>query len=98
MGGNYNYGHRIARYQLVMGKETNFGVWADVKLWDRLLIETRFAKATSKSVDTGEELFSDNILRSRLGYQFSREFSARLIVEFRDRWLQWRRLPPDLGG
>ena len=86
-GGNYDYGHRIARFHLVMGKETTFGVWADVKLFDRLVVSTRFAKATSKSVDTGEDLFSDNILRSRFSYQVSREFSARLVIQFRDRWL-----------
>ncbi|MEJ2722518.1 MAG: DUF5916 domain-containing protein [bacterium] len=62
-GGYYNYGHRIARYQLVMGKETGYGLWADMKPIDRL--------------------------RSKLSVQVSRALSARVVLQYNDRYNSW---------
>jgi hypothetical protein len=88
-GGNYNYGHRIARRQLVMGKETNVGVWADIKPIDRLLLAFAYARVTSDDVDTDERLFSQSVFRTRIGFQILRELSARLILQYNDRYDTW---------
>ncbi|MDH3197960.1 MAG: carbohydrate binding family 9 domain-containing protein [Candidatus Krumholzibacteria bacterium] len=88
-GGNYDYGHRIARYDLVMGKETNTGVWADVKPIDRLLLSASFYHTDSDAVDTDGRLFDQNIMRLRMSLQFSRELSARLVLQYNDRYDTW---------
>ena len=88
-GGNYNYGHRIARRQLVMGKETNIGAWADIKPIDRLLVSFSFARLTSDDVETDERLFSQSVFRTRIGFQILRELSARLILQYNDRYDTW---------
>jgi hypothetical protein len=85
-GGHYDYGHRIARGPLVMGKETIYGMWADIKPIDRLMISPSFTRIFSDDLDTDEELFSQSIFRSRLSLQISRELSARLVLQYNDRY------------
>lgn len=88
-GGNYNYGHRIARRDLVMGKEIQWGVWTDIQPIDRLLISPQFSHIDSNDRDTGEDLFSQSVFRSRMSLQLSREFSARLILQYNDGYESW---------
>jgi hypothetical protein len=88
-GGYYNYGHRIARWQLVMGKETTRGLWADVKPIDRLLISLSYDDAFSDDLKTDAELFSQAIFRTRMSLQLSRELSARLVLQYNDRYNSW---------
>jgi hypothetical protein len=88
-GGHYNYGHRIARWDLVMGKETNTGLWADIKPIDRLLLSASFNHTNSDALDTGERLFAQSIMRLRMSLQFSRELSARLVLQYNDRYESW---------
>lgn len=88
-GGNINYGHRIARHDLVMGKETSFGLWADIKPIDRLLISSSFSHVSSDNLNTGDNLFSQSIFRTRLSLQMSRELSARIVVQYNDRHNAW---------
>ena len=88
-GGNYNYGHRIARRQLVMGKEINYGVWTDIKPIDRLLVSLSYARVTSDDIDTGDRLFSQSVFRTQVGLQLLRELSARLILQYNDRYDSW---------
>ena len=88
-GGNVSYGHRIARNYLVMGMETNYGLWADIKPIDRFLISTSFSGVTSDDLHTGEWLFSQNVFWSRLSLQVSRELSARLVLQYNDRYDAW---------
>lgn len=83
-GFNFNHGHRIARRFLVMGQERRFGGWLDLKPVDRLLLETWFDYAESRSLDTGEELFSGYVSRGKLSLQLTRELSLRLIVQYDD--------------
>ncbi len=92
-GGNYNYGDRIARFQEVMGRETTWGLWCDVKPLDGLLVSTSFSAISSEDKATGRELFADYISRTELRYQASRELSARLIVQYRDGVRLWEADP-----
>ncbi|MBI4719991.1 MAG: hypothetical protein HY770_01910, partial [Chitinivibrionia bacterium] len=88
-GGNYNYGHRIARYDLVMGKEISYGLWANVRPISRLLVSSSFSHLTSDHLETGDELFSQSVFRTTMSLQLSRELSTRLIVQYNDRWDTW---------
>jgi len=88
-GGHANYGHRIARHELVMGKEINYGCWADIRPVDRILISTSFSRVQSDDLVTGERLFSQSVFRTRVSLQLSREFSARLVTQYNDRWNSW---------
>jgi hypothetical protein len=89
LGGNVNYGHRIARRELVMGRETSWGIWADVKPIDRMLIETSFSNIRSDDLKTDERLFSQSIFWSRLTLQVSRELSLRFVSQYNDRYRCW---------
>ena len=88
-GANYDYGHRIARYDLVMGKETNYGIWADIKPLSRLLVTTSYRRVFSDNLETDERLFSQSILRLRTDLQLSRRFSFRLITQYNDLYRSW---------
>jgi hypothetical protein len=88
-GGNYDYGHRIARRDLVMGLETLYGLWAEVQPVDRLLIEPSLSHIDSEDLDTGAELFSQSVFRTRMSLQFSRELSSRLILQYNESTDSW---------
>ncbi len=88
-GGNYDYGHRIARNYLIMGAETNYGVWADIKPISRFLVAVNYNRVFSDDLETGERLFSQSILRLRTDLQMSRRFSFRLITQYNDRYRTW---------
>lgn len=88
-GGNIDYGHRIARHDLVMGKEKTYGVWADIRPIDRMLISASYSYVASDEIDTGEHLFSQSVFRSTLSLQLSREFSLRVITQYNDRHDTW---------
>jgi len=83
-GGHYDYGNRIARRNETMGRETNIGLWLDIKPADRILIENWLDFARSKETDTDIELFSGYIYRTRLSYQITRPLSLRLVVQYND--------------
>jgi hypothetical protein len=88
-GAHYNYGDRIARWELVMGRETSRGAWVDIRPVDRLLISTSYNNAFSNHLETGEPLFSQSIIRTRGSLQLTRELSARLILQYNDRYDVW---------
>jgi hypothetical protein len=89
LGGNLNYGNTIARHQEAMGRETQFGVWADVRPWNRLLVSVSCTHDESEDVATGENLFAQSVLQSSIYYQIRRELSARLVVQYNDRYDTW---------
>ena len=72
-----------------MGKETNYGLWADIKPIDRLLISTSYNFIRGDDLDTGARLFSQSVSRSRLSLQLSREFSMRIVLQYNDRYNTW---------
>jgi hypothetical protein len=88
-GGNYDYGHRIARRDLVMGKETSYGFWADVKPISRLLVSASYYHVFSDDLDMDERLFSQSIFRLRADLQMSRRLSFRMITQYNDRYHSW---------
>ncbi|MGD1047210.1 MAG: DUF5916 domain-containing protein [Candidatus Krumholzibacteriaceae bacterium] len=89
LSGNFNYGHRIARYDLVMGKEIDYGLSADIKPIDRLLFSTSLSRSQSDGLESGERLFSQSVFWSRLSLQISRELSMRFIGQYNDRYRTW---------
>ncbi len=88
-GANITYGHTIAREYLVMGKELTYGYWADIRPIDRLLASFSYSHCTSDDLDTGVRLFSQLVFRTRLSMQMLRELSARLVLQYNDRYDSW---------
>jgi hypothetical protein len=88
-GGNINYGHTIARTDTVMGEETRYGLWADIRPFDRMLIEVGFSHVESDAVETGSTLYSQSTLNSRFQLQVMRELSARLVLQYNDHYDTW---------
>lgn len=89
LSGYINHGHRIARRDMVMGRETSCGLSADIKPIDRLLISTQYNYIQSDDLDTGERLFSQSLIWSRLSLQLSRELSIRIVTQYNDRNSNW---------
>jgi hypothetical protein len=80
----FNYGHRIARHELVLGQEFSWGSWVDLKPMDRMLLETTLDAIRSDALDSGERLFVGYVTRARLTLQVTRELSTRLVVQYDD--------------
>lgn len=72
-----------------MGTETSYGLWADIRPINRMLISASYNYISSDDLDTGERLFSQSVFRSTLSLQLSREFSLRLITQYNDRYRTW---------
>jgi len=92
-GWSLNYGERIARRSLVMGKEHNHYVWARIKPIDNLLIEPTFEYLHSEDLGTGEELYEDYVMRSKFSLQLNRELAVRLVVQYSDSDRTWETDP-----
>ncbi|PJA75373.1 hypothetical protein CO151_06670 [bacterium CG_4_9_14_3_um_filter_65_15] len=92
-GCSFNYGHRIARHDLAMGRQTNWDFFTVIKPVSRLQLVSEIAHIRSEDESTGEELFRDFIARSVISYQGSRELSLRLILQYRDRDRVWEADP-----
>ncbi len=103
-GANYNFGHRIARNDLVLGEEILWGFWADLKPVDRLQISTNFTSTRSDALDDryadgelvvaeGERLFGGFVTRTRATLLFTRELSLRLIIQYDDFDAHWEADP-----
>ncbi len=103
-GANYNWGHRIARNDLVLGEQIDWGFWADLKPVDRLQFSTTFTSTRSEALDdrhedgdlvvaAGECLFNGFVTRTRATLLFTRELSLRLIVQYDDFDAHWEADP-----
>ncbi|MBA4377989.1 MAG: hypothetical protein C0395_04955 [Gemmatimonas sp.] len=88
-----SHGHRIARRELVMGRESNATLWFDLRPADRLLAEVFWRWTQSVDDETEAMLFKGYILRSRLGVQVSRELSLRLVLQYDDFDQTWEADP-----
>jgi hypothetical protein len=86
---NINYGHRIARRELVKSKELSYGLGAEVKPIDCLSASFSYSHMEADAFDTGGRLFSQSIFRSELALQVVRDLSARVIVQYNDRKDTW---------
>ncbi len=83
-GLSLSHGHRIARRERVMGRETNASLWFEIRPADRLLAEVSWRWIQSVDDETEAMLFKGFILRSRFGVQVSRELALRLVVQYDD--------------
>ena len=86
VNGSINFGHLIARNEdpPVMGKEQFHELGLSFKPAACLRIEPEIMYDRSVHRGTGEELFAGFITRTRLQYQFNRELSLRLVVQYDD--------------
>ncbi|MEZ4388540.1 MAG: DUF5916 domain-containing protein [Candidatus Krumholzibacteriia bacterium] len=83
-GGNVNHGDRVFYSGRTTGRQTDYGLWLDLRPWDRLLVETTYSHSHSRSLDGGETFFDGYVTRTRLSLQLTRELSARLILQYND--------------
>ncbi len=86
---SWEYGRSIARYALVKDKESSVDVSVILKPVDRLVIEPDFSFSQGHRIDTGEEIFSGYIVRTRIQYQANRELSFRLVLQYNDFGQAW---------
>ncbi len=89
LGANVNYGHRIARYQMVMGKQLDYGVSATIRPIDRVTLALSLNHTESDDVNTDERLFEQSVFWSRLSLQMTRELSLRLVSQYNNRYRTW---------
>ncbi|UCE23650.1 MAG: hypothetical protein JSU74_10160 [Candidatus Zixiibacteriota bacterium] len=84
LGGAVNYSNTVAQSEdpPIMGKETYYNAWVDLKPVDRLFIENSFTYVKGDALDTGEELYEGYILRSRWSLQVTKALSLRLVGQY----------------
>ncbi len=80
----YENGRNIARNleTPVLGSGYEFEAGAFIKPFNRLVIEPELTYAKLDHPDDGSTIFEGYIFRSRINYQFTREFFLRLIVQY----------------
>ena len=82
--GSFNYGHTIARRYLQMSKTLLTSAAVEIHPFDRLRFETEVQFTRADDLNTDAELYNGYTVWSRFNYQFSRAFSARLLVQYDD--------------
>jgi len=88
-GGSISHGRQIARHFLTRGKETTLHGWADIRLLGRILVEPNITYTQNRDPNTKQMYFCGYIARTRVGYQFNRELSLRLVGEYNNFSRQW---------
>jgi len=86
LGFNLNWGRSIARNveEPFLGDSRTFGANATFRPTHRFVIQPQINYSDLKDPDTGEDVFSGYILRSRFNYQFTGKLLARVIVQYND--------------
>jgi hypothetical protein len=89
--GSINFGHLIARNEdpPVIGKEQFHNLGLNLKPRHNIRIEPSLIYNRSENRDTGEKLFEGYIFRTRMHYQFTRELSLRLLLQYDDFDTAW---------
>ncbi|MCE7934461.1 MAG: hypothetical protein DYG96_07695 [Chlorobi bacterium CHB2] len=84
MGTNLSFGRTIARSipTPVLGRGMDISLWGTFKPFERLTIAPEAIYSKLDYPDERGNIFEATILRLRLGYQFNRELSARLVCEY----------------
>ena len=79
-------GDRVARNYdpPLAGKGTDAEVWFELKPLTQWILEPSLQFSKLDDAETGDELFSGFILRMRTTFQFTREFSLRLVTQYDD--------------
>jgi hypothetical protein len=85
-GFSLNHGRWIQRFEdpPVSGIGTDAEVWFEFRPFTRWTIEPRLQYSRLENEETGQEFFEGYILRARTMFQFSRELSFRLIIQYND--------------
>ncbi len=85
LGFNLTHGRIIARLvdPPVLGRGTNYSVSATLQLWERLVVRP-YLEYSRLDYPDGGEIYSGFVTRTRINYQFSREWFLRLIVQYDD--------------
>ncbi|GMQ80769.1 MAG: hypothetical protein BMS9Abin05_0198 [Rhodothermia bacterium] len=86
LGFNVNWGQSIARNVAdpFLGNSRSFGANATLRPTQRFVIRPQIDYSDLKNPDTGDDVFSGYILRSRFNYQFTGKLLARLIIQYND--------------
>ncbi|MEE9555037.1 MAG: carbohydrate binding family 9 domain-containing protein [candidate division Zixibacteria bacterium] len=86
---NFDRGQDAAVWASAKGNVTSIYASLDLKPIDRLIIEPNFNFTKSTHVETGEELYSGYITRTRIRFQANRELSIRFVVQYNDFSEKW---------
>lgn len=89
LGASWAAGHRIARDDLLMGRERRIDAWLDLKPLDPVLVETQLDWIRSDAVDTGAALFEGYVARAKLSLQLTRGWSTRLVAQYNEFYGIW---------
>ncbi len=85
-GGYIEHGHSVARSgylnQPVLGHGSEMELYATIKPTKQLVIEPMFDYSALDHPDTALNLFEEYVIRTRINYQFTREWFLRLVVEY----------------
>jgi hypothetical protein len=85
-GGSFTFGHSIARsYRLivpVLGREKTGKLYGSFRPTVRLTLEPSLEYSRMDYPDRDQKIYEVYIFRTRLSYQFSREWFLRLVVEY----------------
>ena len=86
LGFNFGVGQDIARFLDTpeIGKNVDFSAFGTLRPTQRLVVQPRFVYSELQDRETGEKFFSGYIARARLGYQFTRQFFLRTVVQYND--------------
>lgn len=68
----------------VLGYNFDLQAWGTIRPTQRLVLEPQFTYAELEHPDTRELIFSGYIARTRLNYQFTKQFFTRLVVQYND--------------
>jgi hypothetical protein len=79
----------VARRLDTKGNETEIYAELDLKPVNRLTIEPNVSYSKSTEVNTGEELYSGYITRTRIQLQANRELSFRFVIQYNDFNKKW---------
>ncbi len=88
-GGYLSHGNQVAYDYQRVGRQTSLSLWAELRPVERLIIEPTVDWTHSRDAQTGQLFYDGYIARTRVGYQFSREFSARLVGEYNQFGKKW---------
>ncbi|NOY05887.1 MAG: hypothetical protein GXO82_04545, partial [Chlorobi bacterium] len=83
-GLNYTAGRFVARSleTPVLGDGKNFSFWTEIKPSTQIIVSASVSYSDLYYPDSGDEIFSGYIFRSRINYQFTRELFLRLVVQY----------------
>ncbi len=85
VGFSLSHGRFVARRvdPPVLGRGTNYSVSATLRLWQRLIVVPQLDYSKLAYPD-GSKIYSGFVTRTRINYQFNREWFLRLVVQYDD--------------